>query len=66
MTSSEVSWFWFLRPPIPTQKAKMKTALPDGVFLSHTWGNLAFLEVVWHFNFSGFFGTFEQKMCLLQ
>jgi hypothetical protein len=27
-------------------------ALPDGVFQSRIWGNLAFLEVVWHFNFS--------------
>jgi hypothetical protein len=26
-------------------------ALPDGVFLSQIWGDLAFLEVVWRFSF---------------
>jgi hypothetical protein len=30
----------------------LASALPDSVFLSLILGNLAFLKVVWHFNFS--------------
>jgi hypothetical protein len=75
-------------------------ALPDGVFLSQIWRDLAFLEVIWRFYFSfglypflypfwrffwhfcllsgflnfigsfsffsGFFGPFEQIICVLK